>query len=320
QHERVVAARVRRRLSGLAHRARQRALHLPRLRDRYRCDAAVRRGLLRARPLSARAGEDLFVRHARAARVRAVDGDRVRLLPDRRGHLRRRRRLPRQVPARAVREAPRPRDDHRLPRAPQHPRPLHARVRAASGSPASLRRRGVGASVLHNVGPSPMNAPIQPPAVPKTQLLLELRPALEGFAGIPQETRLLFRGLRKLENVEVKGLLQTSHRILSAGTTEPRGWFATPISEDKRINRYSRVIISTVERPYRMFIEQAVDWVQKGILSLMLSIWSMSRFRKLKLTDFQSKHFGDFMWRTLFSKSLSASDYELVASADLKIL
>src|SRR5581483_8527223 len=96
--------------------------------------------------------------------------------------------------------------------------------------------------------------------------------------------------------------------------------FATPISEDKRINRYSRVIISTVERPYRMFIEQAVDWVQKGILSLMLSIWSMSRFRKLKLTDFQSKHFGDFMWRTLFSKSLSASDYELVASADLKIL
>ena len=165
-----------------------------------------------------------------------------------------------------------------------------------------------------------MNAPIQSPVVPKTKLLLELRPALEGFAGIPQETRLLFRGLRQLESVEVQGLLQTSHRILSEGTREPRGWFAKPIPEDKRINRYSRVIISTVERPYRMFIEQAVDWVQKGVLSLMLSIWSMSRFRKLRLTDFKSQHFGDFMWRTLFSKSLSASDYELVANADLKIL
>src|SRR5438105_15928992 len=52
---------------------------------------------------------------------------------------------------------------------------------------------------------------------PRTRVLLELRPAFDGFAGIPQETRLLFRGLRMLQSCEVAGLLQMSGRILAKG-------------------------------------------------------------------------------------------------------
>src|SRR5437762_6039986 len=52
---------------------------------------------------------------------------------------------------------------------------------------------------------------------PRTRVLLELRPAFDGFAGIPQETRLLFRGLRMLESCEVAGMLQMSNRILAKG-------------------------------------------------------------------------------------------------------
>ena len=55
---------------------------------------------------------------------------------------------------------------------------------------------------------------------PKTRVLCELRPAFDGFAGIPQETRLLFRGLRMLESCEVAGMLQTSGRILARGVRE----------------------------------------------------------------------------------------------------
>ena len=44
-----------------------------------------------------------------------------------------------------------------------------------------------------------------------------MRPAFEGFAGIPQEVRLLFKGLSSLSNLEIEGLLQTSHRTLAKG-------------------------------------------------------------------------------------------------------
>ena len=54
-------------------------------------------------------------------------------------------------------------------------------------------------------------------AAKKMKVLLEMRPALDGFAGIPQECRLLFRALARHADVEVEGLMQTSLRFLSPG-------------------------------------------------------------------------------------------------------
>ncbi|WP_176041839.1 hypothetical protein [Burkholderia stabilis] len=42
----------------------------------------------------------------------------------------------------------------------------------------------------------------------KVRVLVELRPALDGYSGIPQETRLLFRTLLGLKKMAVTGLLQ----------------------------------------------------------------------------------------------------------------
>jgi len=53
---------------------------------------------------------------------------------------------------------------------------------------------------------------------PPLRILLELRPALGGHAGIPQATRLLFRSLALLDDVRIEGLLQTQERVLSRGT------------------------------------------------------------------------------------------------------
>jgi glycosyltransferase involved in cell wall biosynthesis len=154
----------------------------------------------------------------------------------------------------------------------------------------------------------------------KIKVLLEMRPALEGFAGIPQEVRLLFRGLRTIESVDVEGMLQTSHRRLARGTpSEEKGFFWKRLSPARRYGRYSNVIISMMEKPYRNFLEVALDWLQKRSESLALQISLNTNIGKIKLSRFESRSFEDFTWRTLFAKTLPASDFSLVAPANHRI-
>jgi hypothetical protein len=153
----------------------------------------------------------------------------------------------------------------------------------------------------------------------KTKILLEMRPALEGFAGIPQEVRLLFRGLSKLDSVELEGMIQTSHRFLAKGTKDKLGIFESVPSETKKINRYSRVIISLAEKPYHAIVDIVVDFIEKRLASTSLILFALLELKKIKLTKFESKYFEDFTWRTMFSKTLPASDFSLVARANHRI-
>jgi glycosyltransferase involved in cell wall biosynthesis len=152
----------------------------------------------------------------------------------------------------------------------------------------------------------------------KIKILLEMRPALEGFAGIPQEVRLLFRGLRKIDSVDVEGLLQTSNRPLARGTKDS-GLLWKKISIARRYNRYSNVIISMAEKPYRNIHDKIMDYFQKRAEALSLQISMTTGFGKIKLTRFESHSFEDFTWRTLFSKTLPASDFSLVAPANHRV-
>lgn len=83
-----------------------------------------------------------------------------------------------------------------------------------------------------------------PSAAEKTRILFDLKPALDGYAGIPQETRLLFRGLRSMETCEVEGLIQHGARRLRAGVAADA---STTLA--KRVNRFSRVVVSLREIP-----------------------------------------------------------------------
>lgn len=153
----------------------------------------------------------------------------------------------------------------------------------------------------------------------KTKVLLELRPALEGFAGIPQETRLLFRGLRMIDDLHVEGMLQTFRQPLARGTHDGKGPFGRNATASTRINRYSRVIVSTAEKPYRTFLDRVVTYATQKYESAELTTMTLLGVKKIKLTNFETQHFGDFVWRTLFAKTLPASDYPLVTAANLKI-
>jgi len=80
------------------------------------------------------------------------------------------------------------------------------------------------------------------------KVLLELRPALDGHSGIPQETRLLFRGLAGMEGVDVVGLIQSSNLIVEAGLPV-RGGKPVALPDEQRIDRLSRVVVSLQQGP-----------------------------------------------------------------------
>ena len=157
-------------------------------------------------------------------------------------------------------------------------------------------------------------------ADPKPKVLLELRPAFDGFAGIPQETRLLFRGLRMLESVRVAGMLQMSHRILAKGTVS-RGLFFNEqrLPEYRKLNRYSRVVISAATKPFSTLIDRIMDVFERRMMLVKLSFQTLLVGRTVRLSRFRTTYFGDFIWRTLFAKTLPAADYELVTGAEQHI-
>jgi glycosyltransferase involved in cell wall biosynthesis len=149
----------------------------------------------------------------------------------------------------------------------------------------------------------------------KLKILLDLKPALDGYAGIPQETRLLFRGLRMMDDVDVEGLIQHGSRRLRSAVP-PKGKI---LSSSKRINRLSRVIVSLNENPYSSMLDTMVEGVQRYFA---LSLLRMRVIAGGSLTPgvFDSNLFDDFIWRSFFSKTLKPCDKELVTSAQYRIL
>ncbi len=149
------------------------------------------------------------------------------------------------------------------------------------------------------------------------KILLELRPALDGHAGIPQETRLLFRGLAQLPGVQVDGLLQSSQQRLANGlpadAAELSRW---PM--DKRINRLSRVVVSL--QP-----SETMDWlmhVQRALgltLSAVVMVAGTLLGRRQPLTRFEPAGFEDFVWRALFARTLPTEDFAAVTSARYRV-
>lgn len=146
------------------------------------------------------------------------------------------------------------------------------------------------------------------------KLLLELRPALDGHAGIPQETRLLFRGLNLLDGVTVDGLMQSSNRVIAAGLPpQAAGW-----AGDRRINRLSRVVVSLQQssRPSRWErLAAAVQLTVKPAQMLLRTAAGLA----LPLGRFEPEHFRDFVWRAMFSRTLPHEDFAAVTGAGFRV-
>jgi hypothetical protein len=145
------------------------------------------------------------------------------------------------------------------------------------------------------------------------KVLVELRAALDGHAGIPQAARLLFRSLRTLPGVEVEGLLQSNSRLIAPGLpADDAGW-----TEDRRIDRMSRVVVSLQGGGGRR-VERMRTMARVALAPIGVLLRTLVGLRE-PLTRFRSAHFKDFVWRSLFARTLPPEDFELVVGADHRI-
>jgi hypothetical protein len=153
------------------------------------------------------------------------------------------------------------------------------------------------------------------------KILLDMRPALDGHAGIPQETRLLFSGLNALPGVQVHGLVQSGTRVLARGLPARR-WgqpvSATTLTRDAQVNRLARVVVSLQQAPAALLPKRV-----SAVLELLRSGLSMTGRQLLglsqELTHFEAAHFRDFVWRALFAKTLEPGDINAVVDAGYRV-
>ena len=84
------------------------------------------------------------------------------------------------------------------------------------------------------------------------KILLEMRPALDGHSGIPQETRLLFRGLAQVPGIEMIGLLQSGNLVIEQGLPMRDGAVDPRRDTKLDIDRLSAVVVSLPSAPLRV--------------------------------------------------------------------
>lgn len=151
------------------------------------------------------------------------------------------------------------------------------------------------------------------------KILLDLRPAFDGHSGIPQETRLLFRGLGQIEGLEVVGLIQSSNLVLEPGLAiDGNGRVIAPPGDANHIDRLSRVVVSLQQGPSANML----DRIRKLILKVLGPLGAGARTLlggSVRLTAFDPTHFKDFVWRAMFAKSLPFDDFDAVTARNFRI-
>lgn len=146
---------------------------------------------------------------------------------------------------------------------------------------------------------------------PTIKVLLEMRPALDGYAGIPQETRLLYRGLARIDGVKVCGLIQESLRALP-----PVPATTVPANEKLAI---SRLVLALESRPTGL--RWLLDYLRRRLLVCWLFLLAvLFPGRRVGAAPmFPATGYEEFFWSRLFSKSLLPADFSLMTSAMFRV-
>jgi glycosyltransferase involved in cell wall biosynthesis len=143
------------------------------------------------------------------------------------------------------------------------------------------------------------------------RILLELRPALGGHAGIPQATRLLFRSLASLGEVHLEGLLQSAERVLPHGLpARGKGIFGR-LSTDQQLNRLGKVVIAIEQGIWDAHVHATAQTIFMALKHLVGGRQTLSRFDAL--------HFRDFIWRRFFDRTLPSEDFEIVTRTAFRV-
>jgi hypothetical protein len=130
------------------------------------------------------------------------------------------------------------------------------------------------------------------------RILMELRTAMQGYAGIPQETRLLYASLPDAaRTIEVDGLLNTGQIPY-----RPRSGEETHVL--KRTYQQARYILSLIQEPsfkgrfdrYSYYLNDLKRIVALGVRSILKM--------ESRLIPLDGRLFYDFIWQRLFAMTL----------------
>jgi glycosyltransferase involved in cell wall biosynthesis len=143
------------------------------------------------------------------------------------------------------------------------------------------------------------------------KILLEMRPALGGHAGIPQENRLLFRGLSSLDDIRVTGLLQTTGTVLAGGLPPEGARWSRSLPADQQLNRLGRVVISLEQPAWPTYLHAVAHTIGMGFWHVFGGAQSLTRFDAL--------HFRDFVWRRLLGRTLAPKDLDLLTRVSFRV-
>jgi glycosyltransferase involved in cell wall biosynthesis len=150
-------------------------------------------------------------------------------------------------------------------------------------------------------------------------VLLDLRPALDGHSGIPQETRLLFRGLAGMADVQAVGLLGSGNLVVEPGLPMRGGEPLPGLAATERIDRLSRVVVSLQQGP----ASNRIEWLKSRLLKFVGSAGAVAASllgRRVPLGGFEAEHFSDWVWRALFAKTLPVTDRQAVLGARYRVM
>ena len=147
----------------------------------------------------------------------------------------------------------------------------------------------------------------------KHKILVDLKPAFDGYAGIPQESRLLFACLNELDNIEIEGLLQHGNLYLKPGL-KPN----IKLTPAKKINKLSRIVISSTPT-IQSYFEKIFEKLKNKLKIYPLRLKAIFNI-KLSLGTFEPNYFHDFIWRTFFSKTLGHNYKGTVTQSNYRVL
>ena len=152
------------------------------------------------------------------------------------------------------------------------------------------------------------------PSVTKPlKVLVDLKPALDGYSGIPQESRLLFAALLGMSNqFEVEGLIQHGSRLLQPNVKPHRNKQPFDYADLSAITSFN----ARPRARYPQLIRNHLERISAQVLVRTQALVG------LRQTPYRlaSQHHPDFIWHTLFSKSLASQDLNKVTQAPYKII
>jgi glycosyltransferase involved in cell wall biosynthesis len=146
---------------------------------------------------------------------------------------------------------------------------------------------------------------------PSLSVLLDLRPAFDGFYGIPQETRLMFPLFLGLDGLAVTGLINHPSLVLARGPSRHRSG-RRALTPARSLEKLSRVVASATPRVGRSGIlrDKAMSALTFSWLQLLALLGA-----RIPLDDFEGTEFGDFLWQALFRTTLPPAEFEQCRTA-----